>query len=233
MQTITCIIVDDEPLARELLSTYVQRTAGWQLQASCSNAIEAYDAIRQYQPAVIFLDIKMPVITGIDFLLSLDIKPIVIFTTAYPQYAAHAFDLHATDYLLKPITEERFQESIQKASIALSHAKPSTSTTHDYIFLKHDYKLVKVKFEDILFIEAMKDFSKIHLKETTLFVNYHLKLLEDQLPKPRFLRIHRSYIIAIGAITALQGNTVELGKVVLPIGNAFKNTLLTQLKLNT
>jgi two-component system LytT family response regulator len=232
MKRIQCIIVDDEPLARELISTYVSRLEGWELIKSYRSPIEAYEALYQHDIDVMFLDIQMPVISGIEFLSSLKRAPGVIFTTAHPEFAVSAFDLKAIDYLLKPITEERFLQAIEKVKAGeppITINQPAGEI--DYIFLKQNGRLVKVLFTDILYIEALKDFSKVFLKVGSMLVGSHLKQLEDQLPGNKFFRLHRSYIVALHAITALQGNTLEIGRTAIPIGGMYKEELLKRLKV--
>ena len=218
MRPIHCIIVDDEPLARDLISTYVGALAGWKTVMICKNSAEAYEALYQNEVDVIFLDIKMPVVSGIDFLHSLRDPPRIIFTTAYPEYAVNAFDLRAVDYLVKPITRERFLQAVEKletfiggkmasgrvtSGTAVSGRVGPESTAQikeepDHVFLKQDGRLVKVPFADILYVEALKDFSKVYLAQKTMLVGTHLKLMEEILPRNKFVRVHRSYIIALG-----------------------------------
>ena len=232
MKTIHCIIVDDEPLARELMVSYVSKLPGWEIRGSCRSVAEAYEALYQNEIDVIFLDINMPEVNGINFLATLKNPPHVIFTTAYAGYAARAFDLHAVDYLVKPITETRFREAITKVERLLNTTVlPASNEVKDHLFLKQDSKLVKVLFDDILYVEALKDFSKVFLKGKVLLASAHLKLMEDMLPANRFLRVHRSYIIALNAITAIHGNMVEIGKQEIPVGMTYKEELLKRLRL--
>ena len=232
MKPVQCIIVDDEPLARELLSAYVSRLKGWELKASCRSVAEAYEALYQNDIDVILLDIRMPDVSGIDFLRALKHPPLIVFTTAYAEYAVQAFDLKAADYLLKPITEERFREAVDKVESLLNaeQALPS-SPQADHVFLKQDNRLVKVYFEDIRYIEALKDFSKVYLKERNMLVSAHLKMMEDMLPPTHFLRIHRSYIVALNAVSAVLSNAVEIGKQEIPIGNTYRDILMKRLGL--
>jgi DNA-binding LytR/AlgR family response regulator len=232
MKKWTCIIVDDEPLARELVKSYVDKLTGWEIKALCRSVADAYEALYQNSIDVIFLDINMPDKSGIDFLSTLKNPPHVVFTTAYAEYAAKAFDLKAVDYLVKPITEERFQEAIDKVE-RLHASNDALGPVHplDHVFLKQDARLVKVPFDDILYVEALKDFSKVYRKEKPMLVSMHLKMLEDLLPSDRFLRIHRSYIVALPAITALQGNVIEIGKEELPVGATYKDELLKRLRI--
>jgi two-component system, LytTR family, response regulator len=233
MKKLHCIIVDDEPLARELVAMYVSRLAGWEAKACCRSVAEAYEALYQNEVDVIFLDINLPDKSGIEFLSTLRNPPHVVFTTAYAEYAAKAFDLNAVDYLVKPITESRFREAIDKVERLLHTADtPVTTPEKDHLFLKQDTKLVKVLFNDILYVEALKDFSKVFLKEKVLLASAHLKLMEDMLPSSRFLRVHRSYIVALNAITAVNGNMVEIGKQAIPVGTTYKDELVKRLQLN-
>lgn len=233
MKKIHCIVVDDEPLARELVAAYVSRLANWELIACCRSVAEAYEALYQNAVDVVFLDINLPGVNGIDFLVTLRNPPAVVFTTAYAEHAATAFDLHAVDYLVKPITETRFGEAIDKAERLLNlPAPPLAKREADHLFLKQDARLVKVMFDDIPYIEALKDFSKVFLKEKTMLAGAHLKAMEELLPGSRFLRVHRSYIIALDAVAAVQGNMIEIGKQEIPVGATYKEELMRRLQLS-
>lgn len=175
----------------------------------------------------------MPDKTGIDFLAALKNPPLVIFTTAYAEYAARAFDLNAVDYIVKPITEERFRRAIDKVEKILNtQTSVLLEQQVDHIFLKQDNRMVKVVLDEILYVEALKDFSKFFLKDKNMLVSAHLKLVEEMLAGAYFLRVHRSYIIALNKITAVQGNTVEIGKQEIPIGSTYKEELMKRLRLN-
>jgi DNA-binding LytR/AlgR family response regulator len=233
METIQCIIVDDEPLARELVKTYVNNLKAWDIKACCRNVADAYEALYQNEIDVIFLDINMPDKSGIEFLSTLKNPPYVIFTTAYAQYAAKAFDLNAVDYLVKPITEERFREAIDKAERLINiNAESPVVQQKDHVFLKQDSRMVKVLFDEILYVEALKDFSKLFLKNSSMLISAHLKLMEDLLPPAIFLRVHRSYIVALDKITAVQGNVIEINGQQIPIGTTYKDELLKRLGLS-
>lgn len=240
MPEIKCLIIDDEPLARKLVSGHVSRLPGWTIVGSCKNALEAYEMLMSQDIDVIFLDINMPVVSGTDFYRSLKDPPLLVFTTAYPDYAVEGFELDAVDYLVKPITFDRLlkaadriqtrlhSENIGGTSIQTNQA--STATSPDFIFIKHFSKLVKVKFDDLLYIEAQKDFVKFVTKDEEMLAGMTMKQAEEQLPESRFLRIHRSYIVSISAITAMFGNTIELGKLQFPIGANFKDNVMEILK---
>ena len=232
MKKIHCIIVDDEPLARELISRYVSRLAGWEIVAQCRSVAETFEALYQQTVDVIFLDINLPDKTGTAFLSTLKNPPRVVFTTAYAEYGARAFDLNAVDYLVKPITEERFREAVEKVERMWQSSEPATNRlAADHVFLKQDSRLVKVPFDDILYVEALKDFSKLYLKDRTMLASAHLKLMEELLPVSRFLRIHRSYIVALDKISAVQGNVVEIEKKEIPVGLTYKEELMKRLRL--
>lgn len=232
MKKIRCIVVDDEPLARKLVTTYLSRLAGWEQKAACRSVAEAYEALYQNEVDVLFLDINLPDVSGIEFLFTLKNPPLVVFTTAYAEYAAKAFDLHAVDYLVKPITETRFREAVEKLERLLrTGLSPEAAPQTDHLFLKQDSKLVKVLFDEILYVEALKDFSKVFLKQKNLLASAHLKLMEDLLPGSQFLRVHRSYIVALNAITAVSGNVLEIGKQEIPIGASYKDELMKRLGL--
>lgn len=232
---INCMVVDDEPIARDILTGYLEKTPGLKLVKSCMNATEAYEGLYQHKVDLIFLDIQMPVISGTDFLRSLRQPPLVIFTTAYQQYAVEGFELNSVDYLLKPVTYERFYQAIQKVREKLSfkagmEASPPNSTAPiDYLFIKQDTRLVRVNYDQISYIQAEKDYSSVYLEDKRLLASMHLKLFEDTLPKEKFLRVHRSYIVNLSKILSIKGNTAELGDVAIPISANYRDTLLTVL----
>ena len=234
---INVIIVDDEPLAQDVLETYIDKIPELQLVAKCSNALEANDALKKHDVDLMFLDIQMPQLTGIDFLKTLTRPPLVIFTTAYPNYAIEGFELNALDYLLKPISLERFMKAVNKAreQIALQEGREEASHREgeagpDFIFVKADKKLVRVNYQDIIYIEGLKDYVIIRLENSRVITLQTMKSLEDKLPTNVFKRIHRSYIININKINALVGNMVEVMEKNqakhLPIGKNYRDELL-------
>jgi DNA-binding LytR/AlgR family response regulator len=234
MKEINCMVVDDEPIARDILMSHLSNTAGLKLVKSCMNAAEAYEGLHQYKVDLVFLDIQMPVITGTDFLRSLRHPPLVIFTTAYHQYAVEGFALNSVDYLLKPVTYDRFYQAIQKVNERMAYQsgqvqQPGPIPPLDYIFIKQDTKLVRVNYSQINYIQAEKDYSSVYLDDKRLFASMHLKLFEDTLPKDKFMRIHRSYIINLSRIRSIKGNRVELDHLEIPIGANYKMELLTAL----
>lgn len=239
MNKLNVIIVDDEPLALDVLETFVSRVPELNLVKRCNNAFEANEAINSYQIDLIFLDIQMPQLTGIDFLKSLTHPPMVIFTTAYSNYAIEGFELDAVDYLLKPIAFERFLKAVNRAiENHRSQANPvmEESEEKDYIFIKADKKLVRVKFEDIVYIEGLKDYVIIRLDTSRVITLQTMKSLEDKLPIQKFKRIHRSYIVNINKIEAIVGNMVEVMEKGqpkhLPIGKNYRDELLDMINEN-
>ncbi|TWF39584.1 LytTR family two component transcriptional regulator [Chitinophaga polysaccharea] len=234
MKKINCMIVDDEPIARDILQTYIQRVPELELVKSCRNATEAYEGLYGQQVDLIFLDIQMPVITGTEFMRSLRKPPLVVFTTAYSSYAVEGFELNSVDYLLKPITFERFYQAVQKVNERMAIKQipvPETEHQPDYLFIRQDNRLVRVEHDQILYIQAERDFSSVYLKETRLLAGMHLKLFEDLLPLKQFLRVHRSYIVNLKAIRAIKGNVIELENAEVPIGASNREELFQRLQL--
>lgn len=232
---INVIIVDDEPLAQDVLETYIEKIPELNLVAKCSNALEANDVLKKHDIDLMFLDIQMPQLTGIDFLKTLTKPPLVVFTTAYPNYAIEGFELNALDYLLKPISLERFMKAVNKAmeQIDLQEGREGASDggeETDYIFVKADKKLVRVNYQDIIYIEGLKDYVIIRLENSRVITLQTMKSLEDKLPLSMFKRIHRSYIININKINAIVGNMVEVLEKNqakhLPIGKNYRDELL-------
>lgn len=235
---IKALIVDDEPLAQEILESYIENLPNVELIAKCSNAIEANEVLKDVEVDIIFLDIQMPQITGIEFVKSLKNPPLIVFTTAYADYAVEGFELSATDYLLKPISMDRFMQAVNKAEQEInSRGNAGTpNKKEDFFFVKADKKLVKVNHSDIIYIEGLKDYVIIRLKEGRVITLQTMKSLEAKLPSHKFKRIHRSYIVATNEIKALMGNMVEITEhaktKLLPIGKNYKEELLKVINQN-
>lgn len=241
---IKVIIVDDEPLAQDVLETYIDKIPDLELVAKCSNAFEANENLKEHDIDLMFLDIQMPQLTGIDFLKTLTTPPLVIFTTAYPNYAIEGFELNALDYLLKPISVDRFMKAVNKAieqiELQRKDLKNSAGKVEeigpDYFFVKADKKLVKVKFDDIIYIEGLKDYVIIRMDDSRVITLQTMKSLEDKLPSDIFRRIHRSYIVNVDRINAVVGNMIEVlekGKPKhLPIGKNYREDLLALINQN-
>jgi len=230
--SLKCIIVDDEPLALEVLEAYIERIEGLELVAKCENAVKAFDALKKLQVDLIFLDIQMPKLTGIDFLKVLNPAPKVIFTTAYREYAIESYELNVIDYLLKPIAFNRFMMAVNKAmdgSVEYDEGSSDESAVapdDPYIFLKADRKMVKVYLKDILYIESLKDYVRIKTPEKEIVSLQKISYLEQKLPEEFFMRIHRSFIVPIKKIEAFSNHSVEVGGKELPIGRNYKNQVL-------
>lgn len=234
---LNCIIVDDEPLAQDVIESYLESEQDIQLLKKCQNALEAREALKSLPVDLIFLDIQMPEISGIDFLRSLESPPMVIFTTAHPNYAVEGFNLDAVDYLMKPISNERFKKAVKKARelYQLKHQPVSTGLPveeEDHFFVKADQKLVKLRYEDIHYVEALADYVKIHTDEKRIITLQTMKKMEERLPSDRFIRVHRSFIVRIGKIKSIAGNKIELGDQQIPIGKNYKSSLYEYLYAN-
>jgi DNA-binding LytR/AlgR family response regulator len=243
---INVLIVDDEPLALDVLETYISQMPELNLVKRCSNALEANEALKNNSIDLMFLDIQMPQLTGIDFVKTLAKPPLIVFTTAYSNYAIQGFELNALDYLLKPISLDRFMKSVNKAVEQLGLMKKednlqqngghSGPESQDFFFVKADKKLVKVNFDDIIYIEGLKDYVIIRLLTGRVITLQTMKSLEDKLPSPTFRRIHRSYIVAMSKIMAIEGNMVEVMEKnlpkLLPIGKNYRDELLELIDKN-
>lgn len=229
---IKVIIVDDEPLALDVLETYIEQIPELELVAKCQNAFEANEALKKFPVDVMFLDIQMPQLTGIEFIKTLTDPPEIIFTTAFPDYAVAGFELNALDYLLKPISMERFMKSVNKVSDKLSSksAEIEIMEENEYFFVKADKKLLKVNFDEILYIEGLKDYVIIRKENGRVITLQTMKSLESKLSAKYFLRIHRSYIVNVNKINAIVGNMIEISEKGqakhLPIGKNYRDDLL-------
>jgi DNA-binding LytR/AlgR family response regulator len=228
----TCLIVDDEQPARLLLEEFVKKIPNLALKGMCKNPLEAMEILQKEQIDIMFLDIQMPELTGVEFIKSLQNKPAVIFTTAYSEYAIEGYQLDVTDYLVKPFSFSRFVKAVNKAvefidlkKAALKGGEP-VSAHANYILLHADHKIYKVKIDDILYIEGLKEYVSYFTKEKRIIVLQSLKSIEDSLPKDRFIRIHRSYIVPIDRIKSLDGNQVQIGEKLIPIGRSYKDEVM-------
>ena len=228
---IKCLVIDDEQPAREMLKQHIGGVEALELAGSCSNAVEAISFLKEQQVDLLFLDIQMPQLLGTDFIRTLKNAPKVIFTTAYRKYAVEGFELDAVDYILKPISFQRFLKAVNKVlQTNLATVQPS-STTHEnhaeqpnaFLYFRVDRKMVKVFFNDILFIEGLKDYIKIVTTARTIVTKYVLSTLEEVLPSDEFLRIHKSYIVAINKIESYNADSIQVAKHELPIGRLFKH----------
>lgn len=233
-----CLIVDDEYMARLLLEEYVKKVPFLTLVGTCENALEAFHLLKTEVVDVIFLDIQMPHLTGLEFAKILQNKPAIVFTTAYSEHAVEGFQLDVVDYLLKPFSFERFVQAASKASNFVAFHKkaplplPTKSSLPGYFFVKSDGKQIKIRFDDILYIEGLKEYVSIYTTDKQRVVTLQsIKNLEAFLPKNTFLRIHKSYIISLAHIEALVGNQVEIHNKLLPIGATYKEEVMKSLQL--
>jgi DNA-binding LytR/AlgR family response regulator len=219
---IKCMIVDDEPLALDVLESHIGRCPQLQLAQRCRNALEAFDVLHNQQIDLLFLDIKMPSISGIDFIRSLKEPPAVIFTTAYAEYAVTGFELDAVDYLLKPVTFERFQKSIDKL---LKIRQPKQAEVKNYTYFKVAGNLVKIQHDDLLIAQSVKDYIHLKTRQGNYLTHMTMKYLEELLPAGTFIRVHRSYLINRSAITLLGRQQLEIGGEKVPVGENYRQNL--------
>ena len=227
-----CIAVDDEPLALELLEDNIGKVPYLELVASCSNAMEAIKLLQEQSVDLIFLDIQMPGLTGLQFIQSLNERPMIILITAYEKFALEGFNYDAVDYLVKPVSFERFLKACNKAwelhQLKTNPKETTTTKSPDYIFVNVDYSLLKVVLDDVMWIEGLKDYIKIHLKSSAkpVITRMTMKSLEELLPGNRFIRIHKSYIAAMDFITAVRKSAVMIGPLELPVSDTYQETLM-------
>lgn len=226
-----CIAIDDEPLALKLLEDSISKVPYLDHVASCRNAFDAMKVLQENKIDLIFIDIQMPGLTGLQFISTLQNKPLVIFITAYKQYALESYDLAVVDYLVKPVSLERFIKACNKAKelheLKLLKQQPSLINTKDFFFVNADYSRVKIMFNDILWMEGVRDYIKIHLKSAAhpLLIRTSLKAIEPELPSSSFVRIHKSYIVSVESITSIRKNSLFIKEMELPIGETFREVV--------
>ena len=225
---IRCLAVDDESYASDIIAAFINKTPFLTLVSTTTNAFEALNLVQNGQVDLVFLDIQMPELTGIQFLKICGDKCRVILTTAYPEYALDGFDLDVVDYLLKPISYERFYKAAQKAQQIIAPAQNEVvnqpATTNDFIFIKGDTKnkFIKVNYNEILYIEGLKNYVSVYTANQRIVTYQALRELETQLPQPPFYRVHKSYIISLEKIKMIDGNTLYIGDQSIPIGDTYK-----------
>ncbi len=226
---ITCAVIDDEPWAVALLTDYISKTDFLQLQFSTSSAIEGLQKLQELPAALVFLDIQMPELTGIQFMKINAGRSKIILTTAYSEYALDGYEHNVVDYLLKPISFERFlkaalkaKDSIHPAAASNAEVKISPAPAANFIFIKTDSKIVNVSLNDILYIEGLKDYIAINTEKEKLITLETLKSFEESLPKNRFVRVHKSYIVAVEKIDSIERNRIFIKDAVIPIGDTYK-----------
>ncbi len=229
-----CLIVDDEPLARELIRGHILKLENCEVVAECDNAMKAMEALRNHKVDLMFLDIKMPQMTGIDFLKTLRRPPKVIITTAFSQYALDGFELDVVDYLMKPVTFERFFKSVNKyfqsgnsESVEVDGGKGTSEDA--FIYVKENKKVIKIYMKEIHFIEGLNEYIRIHTDNRRVVVKSSLQGIESKLPQEQFIRVHKSYIVSIPRIRAFNATTIELENAKLRIGRNYKNQVFSAL----
>lgn len=238
MKNFTCIVVDDEPLARDLLAAHIQKVPFLQLLATCKNAFEARLALQQHQPDLLFLDIEMPDLTGLDLLKMLPKLPATVLTTAYKEHALAAFELGAMDYLLKPIEFDRFFKSISKVIEWLGKGTsaadlptpilPNAPALPTHIFVKSNTRFVKVPLDELLFVEALEKYVRLHLPAERIVSLMSMSQILEMLPNERFFRVHRSFIVNLSKVESIEGNLLRVGKVEIPLGKGQRDAVLAR-----
>ncbi len=228
---INCIVIDDEPIARKGLKEYIADVDFLNLIGEYDNPLKATDSISRGEVQLLFLDIQMPKITGLDFFKTLQNAPPVIFTTAYPQYALEGFEVNALDYLVKPVSFERFFKAVLKAKeyyeVRESNAKETASG--DHFFIKADNKLIRILFDDVLYVEALQNYVTIHTAAKKYMTYLTFKSVEEYLPADKFLKVHKSYIAAASKIDSIEGNDIRIGQQHIPISRNMKDEVMDKL----
>lgn len=223
----TCILIDDEPLSRDVLRRYIDEVSDLEIVAECSDAIEATHQINQNRVDILFLDINMPGLSGISFARSLTVSPLIIFTTAYPEYAVEGFELDATDYLVKPYSFERFLKAVNRALERLRENHQAEGRTGK-ILVKADKKLYALPFNEILFIEGQGDYIRIHTHQHKLMVHDTIKNFLESLPAEEFMRTHKSFVVNLKHIEFIEGNQITIAQQALPVSPAHRDELLSR-----
>lgn len=227
---INCLVVDDEPIAREGMMEYVRQIDYLNPIAQCKSATEAVGLLQKNKIDLIFLDIQMPKLTGIDFIKALSNPPLVIFTTAYSEYALEGFELDVVDYLLKPISFARFLKAVEKAQSYLHARDKEVSVTQDFFFIKCNGKIEKILMADVIYIEAMANYVIIHTRLKKYITYLTFSGIEEQLPYDLFVRIHKSFLVAISAIQTIDGNEVITNTMRLPMSKNYKNDVMNRIE---
>ncbi len=228
---IRCIAIDDEPLALELLEDNISKVPFLKLVAVCDNAIEAMKIMQGQDIDLLFLDIQMPGLTGLQFIQSMQAPPMIILITAYEKYALEGFNLDVTDYLVKPVSLDRFVKACNKAKQLFDLKKqqkiPISSSQQGYFFVNVDYSLLKINFSDIIYIEGLKDYIKIHLKSSKhpVVTRMPVKTIDEQLPSTQFIRIHKSYIVSVAFITTIRKSSVFIDDLELPVSDSYRDAV--------
>ncbi len=224
---IKCLIVEDEILAQQVIQNHLEKIDSFELAGICSNTLEAKEILDRQHIDLIFLDIQLPGMTGLNFLRSLPTYPPVVLTTAYSEYALESYDFNVIDYLLKPISFERFSKTANKIINEKLLAQPKEKTINDHIFVKSAGKFLRINFSDIIYIEGMKDYLKIHTDDHTIITHQTMSEMERILPPRQFIRVHKSYVVAVKYIKSIYGNSIETKKTTIPIGINYKEKVMS------
>lgn len=234
MNRYKCLIIEDEPLAQNVLKKYIGDHPSMELVAICNDALEAQSILMQQTVHLLFLDINLPKLSGINFIKTLIRPPLIIFTTAYPEFAVEGFELNAVDYLLKPFSFERFLKAVNKVIEKLNTTvQNNTAESNSFIFLKADKKNHKIDLESIHYIEAIGDYMKVVTDTGQLIINETMKKLQEELPERSFIRVHKSFIISRDRIKYIEGNYVQLEERSIPIGATYRNEVLASIEKRT
>jgi two-component system, LytTR family, response regulator len=233
-----CLAIDDEPLALNIIKDFCDRIDFIELVAVCTNPLEAIRIINQQEIDLIFLDIQMPNISGLEFIKAVKNPPLFILTTAYSTYALEGFELNATDYLVKPFAFERFFRAVNKAYETMSlkshkqgqnNQEARSEETMDYLMIKVEYRMVRIELKSILFIEGLKDYVKIYTGNRPLLTKSTMKNIEERLPSDQYVRVHKSFIVALSKIDSIENNRIIIGEKYIPIGNQYRNSFYSLL----
>ncbi len=233
---IRCLVVDDEPLALDILEDYISKVPFLSLIKTTTSAIEGLSLVQSDAIDLVFLDVQMPELTGIQFLKIINGKCDVILTTAYSQYALDGYELDVVDYLLKPIAFDRFYKAAQKVlqnsgnGHPAPHEQAPVSNSHDFIFVKTEHKIQKIYVDDILYIEGLKDYISIFTKTERIITLQNMKKMEESLPAKSFIRVHKSYIVAIGKIESIERSRIQIGEKIIPIGDTYREYFFKQIE---
>ena len=235
-----CLIIDDEPLARDLIRSHIKKLDNFELVAECGDAMKALHELRSHDVDLMFMDIQMPQITGIEFLKTLKNPPKVIITTAYREYALEGFELDVVDYLIKPITFERFLKSVNKyyqiaqddTAFPGVQSTESNSVEDPFIYVKENKRVIKVRLDEILYVEGLSEYVQIYTGKRKIITKTSMTNMEEKLPTDDFIRIHKSFIVALSKIEAFTAHSIEVPGKELPIGRSYKNSVLEALQYN-
>lgn len=233
---IRCLVVDDEPLALDIIADYIQKVPELTLSATTTSAIEGLGLVQQGAIDLVFLDIQMPELTGIQFLKIINGKCEVILTTAYPQYALEGYELNVTDYLLKPIAFDRFYRSIQKVTNQKNHFQKNQQAesqnhnkNNEFIFVKTEHKIQRIDYDDVYYIEGLKDYISIYTSNERIITLQNMKKMEETLPEERFIRVHKSYIVALEKIESIERGRISLKEKLIPIGDTYRESFFKRI----